>query len=441
MFLPARRTDGCIRKRWSAMLIRRLYLQIYLTLIASLVLMVILSAVLWKIFDGDRDERRFLDVASELVAMSLPPTDAPTEQQRQALETLGKGFKFDVSLFDADGRFIAAYGEPRALSAGSRENRGWRRSPHGPTLTLTLPDGRILIADRQEEEDFNPLLSLLALLVMVALCVGIAAFPLVRRLTRRLEKLQRGVERIGQGDLSARVDVRGRDEVAKLASSFNEAAEKIEKLVNAHRLLLANASHELRTPLSRIRLGLEMSKGEQDPKRRAALQRDIAELDSLIDEILLMSRLDAGANINLTQTVDLVALAAEECARYEGCELTGSAPEMPGDQRLLHRLLANLLENAHKHGAPPVTVEIGSADGLVFLTVRDKGPGIAEADREKVFQPFFRGADRQNVNGYGLGLPLVRQIAVAHGGSVEILPRSEERSAIRISLPVKVAAK
>ncbi|MCY6381738.1 sensor histidine kinase [Hoeflea prorocentri] len=422
------------------MLIRRLYLQIYLTLIASLVLMVILSAVLWKVFDGDRDEQKFLDVASELVAMSLPPADAPTEQQRQALETLGKGFKFDVSLFDADGRFIAAYGEPRELSEGSRENRGWRRSPHGPTLTLTLPDGRILIADRQEEDDFNPLLSLLALLVMVALCVGIAAFPLVRRLTRRLEKLQRGVERIGQGDLSARVDVRGRDEVAKLASSFNEAAEKIEKLVNAHRLLLANASHELRTPLSRIRLGLEMSKGEQDPKRRAALQRDIAELDSLIDEILLMSRLDAGANINLTQTVDLVALAAEECARYENCDLSGSAPEIRGDQRLLHRLLANLLENAHKHGAPPVSVEIGSHDNLVFLTVRDNGLGIAEDDREKVFQPFYRGADRQNVNGYGLGLPLVRQIAVAHGGTVDVLPRSQERSAIRVSLPIKAPA-
>lgn len=440
MFLPVRRTDDGACNGQAEMLNRRLYLQIYLTLIASLVLMVIISAVLWKIFDGDRDERRFFDVASELVAMSLPPADTPAERQRQALEMLGKGFKFDVSLYDADHRLIAAYGEAKAVPTRHGDQSGWRRSPHGPTLTLALPDGRILVADRQDEEDFNPLLSLLALLVMVALCVGIAAFPLVRRLTRRLEKLQRGVERIGQGDLSARVDVRGRDEVAKLAKSFNEAAEKIEKLIDAHRLLLANASHELRTPLSRIRLGLEMSKGEQDPRRRADLQRDIAELDSLIDEILLMSRLDAGANINLSQTIDLVALAAEECARFEDCELSGSAPEITGDPRLLHRLLANLLENAHKHGAPPVTVEIGHDDTQVFLTVRDTGPGIADKDREKVFQPFYRGSDRQNVNGYGLGLPLVRQIALTHGGSVEILPRSEARSAIRIALPKKSPA-
>src|SRR6266571_2139676 len=98
----------------------------------------------------------------------------------------------------------------------------------------------------------------------IALAVAIGAYPVVRGLTRRLERLQTGVETLGAGNLSARVKVEGRDEVAQLAESFNQAAGRIEELVGAHRLLLANASHELRTPLSRIRLGIELYEQKRD---------------------------------------------------------------------------------------------------------------------------------------------------------------------------------
>src|SRR6185436_15725783 len=120
-------------------------------------------------------------------------------------------------------------------------------------------------------------LILAAFLGAIALVVALGALPIVRRLTGRLERLQRGVESLGAGDLRARVKVEGRDEVARLAQSFNQAAARIESLVDAHKLLLANASHELRTPLTRIRLGLELV--EAHPERRQALARDIAELD------------------------------------------------------------------------------------------------------------------------------------------------------------------
>src|SRR5262249_9606917 len=152
-----------------------------------------------------------------------------------------------------------------------------------------------------------------------ALIVAVAAFPVVRRVTRRLERLQQGVESLGAGDLSARVKVEGRDEVARLAQSFNGAAARIERLVGAHKMLLANPSHELRTPLTRIRLAIELLKQEVDPQRKAELEKDIAELDQLIDEILLTSRLDAVSALEVEEDVDLLALAAEECARYEGC--------------------------------------------------------------------------------------------------------------------------
>jgi signal transduction histidine kinase len=221
----------------------------------------------------------------------------------------------------------------------------------------------------------------------------------VRRLTRRLERLQRGVESLAAGDLGVRVKVEGTDEVARLAESFNRAAARIEALVGAHKALLANASHELRTPLARIRMALEL------PERRGELLQDIAELDALVDEILLASRLEAQEAISV-ENVDLLALAAEECARYEGAELDGEPVTMSGDARLLRRMIRNLLENARRHGSPPVKVTVGKGEGRISFRICDSGPGVPEAEREKLFEPFYRG----------LGLSIVRQIARRHGG-------------------------
>ena len=132
---------------------------------------------------------------------------------------------------------------------------------------------------------------LVAVLGGIALAVALGARPIVRRLTGRLERCSTASSRSAPAISRARVKVEGRDEVARLAQSFNQAAARIESLVDAHKMLLANASHELRTPLARIRLGLELV--EAHPERKAELARDIAELDQLVDEILLVSRLDA----------------------------------------------------------------------------------------------------------------------------------------------------
>src|SRR6185295_10172841 len=163
------------------------------------------------------------------------------------------------------------------------------------------------------------------------------------------------------------------DEVARLAASFNRAAERIEALVGAHKSLLANASHELRTPLARIRMGIELKK---DP---AEMQRDIAELDALIEEILLASRLDAAPPLQ-REEVDLLGLAAEECSRYEGVSLDGEHVKVQGDARLLRRMLRNLLENAVRHGRPPVSVFLSKNK----LAVKDAGAPIPDAEREKL---------------------------------------------------------
>jgi signal transduction histidine kinase len=257
----------------------------------------------------------------------------------------------------------------------------------------------------------------------------------VRQITGRLERLQRGVESLGAGDLRARVAVEGGDEVARLAESFNRAAGQIEQLVQGHKALLANASHELRTPLARIHLAVELMKASADPKLKLGLEQDIAELDWLVDEILLASRLDAVTEALATEELDVLALAAEECARYDDAQLEGKVVNIRGDARLLRRLLRNLLENARRHGAPPTQVRVAQDAGNATITVWDNGPGVPQAEFENIFRPFYRPGDARDRAGTGLGLALVRQIAHRHGGDARCTLMADGRSCFVVTLP------
>ena len=270
------------------------------------------------------------------------------------------------------------------------------------------------------------------MLALMGLAAALALYPVVRRLTKRLEGLQQGVQRWGDGDLSVRVPEAGHDEVADLSRRFNAAAERIQHLMGAQRSLLANASHELRSPLARIRMGLELIDTPAAPeavrtRTRQEILRNMAELDQLIDEILLASRLDAReADMGTVEAVELVGLCAEECARV-GARLQvpegmGSL-EVQGVARLLRRMVRNLLENAMRYGAADgqedgVVLSLSAADGLL-LRVCDSGPGVPEQYRERIFQPFFRlpGAS-ERAGGVGLGLALVKSIAERHGWRV-----------------------
>jgi len=237
-------------------------------------------------------------------------------------------------------------------------------------------------------------------------------------MTKRLESLKQAVEALGAGDFKTRVEAKGCDEVASLATSFNQAAERIESLLQAHKQLLANASHELRSPLTRIRLALEMQAERPVPELQAEMKHNIAELDQLIEEILLASRLDASREPLHADDIDLAALLAEECARSDAqCEAVPL--NIKGDERLLRRLLRNLLENAKRHGGDAVQASLVKDAAHALVQVCDNGKGIAPEERERIFEPFYRPAgSREKEGSYGLGLSLVRQIAERHGGSV-----------------------
>jgi signal transduction histidine kinase len=410
----------------------RLYLRFYIALLVSLALLGLAASVLVRLAGGPMEQVAV--TVARLAENVLPPAQAPASDQQQALQRVAAGLNADVTLFAEDGTIVAVIGRPLPMPSAQHSHLlSFAHWPGGALSSVRLADGRVLvlrlpIGSGVTRANFH------LLVLFAVLSIGLAAYPIVRQLSGRLERLQRGVDSLGAGDLGARVAVEGRDEIAGLAESFNRAATQIEQLIHANRSLLANASHELRTPLARIRLAVEMLKQSADPKTKAGLEQDIAELDGLVDEILLASRLDTVAQNEVREEIDLLALAAEESVRYDEVQLEGEHIEIQGDPRLLRRLLRNLLENARRHGVPPTQVRLRREGKLVVLTVWDNGPGPAPAEFEQLFTPFYRRRDSHNSTGNGLGLSLVRQIARRHGGDARCTSMEDGRGCFIVTL-------
>jgi signal transduction histidine kinase len=431
----------------------RLYWRIWFAVLAGIALVAILAGLAWKAFADPAStgagswRRGVLEVAVAL----LPGVDAPRERHASALRDWSVRLDADLALYASDRSLVASTASHLPSPYGRNADDDWVFGERGPAYVLRLADGRVLVVQRRHLQRGGPL-GVVATLALIALAVSVGAWPVARRLTRRLERLEAGVNRLGGGDLAARVAVEGNDEIARLARSFNAAAARIETLVQSQRSLLANASHELRSPLARVRMALEMlhaggpvveADDEVQAGLRAEIRRNVAELDALIEEILLASRLDAAAPLHLEE-MDLVAVAAEECARV-GARLDAPASALPlhGEGRLIRRLLRNLLENAQRYGAgTPIDVRIDSCEAALDIDVCDRGPGIPASERERIFEPFYRlpGAS-EAAGGVGLGLALVHKIAVQHGGGVVCRPRDGGGSCFSVRLPRRPAAR
>ena len=409
-------------------LARKLYLRIWLTVAGSVAVLGLLVGWAWQVADEQRDrerERQLPQPREVLVRDAAGALIGTAEAQPRRVP--GQGFEFAVTL--DNGQVLNLQMAPRPGRGGGPGPRrsdppwSWLRPPYG----------------------FQWMLGLAGLVVMAVL------FPVARRLTQRLEALQRGVQRWGEGDLSARLPEGGQDEVADLSRRFNAAAERVQSLMasqaallQSQKSLLANASHELRSPLARIRMAVELSGTQGSPAARDEIQRSITELDQLVDEILLASRLDAReADIGTVESVDLIGLLAEECARvgavFELPEGTGEVV-VPGVARLLRRAVRNLLENAVRHGRrtgrAEVVAQLSLQGGHAVLHIDDRGPGVPPDQRERIFEPFYRlpGASERE-GGVGLGLALVRQIAARHGGSVACDNREGGGARFTLRLP------
>ncbi|MGE0502976.1 MAG: ATP-binding protein [Rhizobiaceae bacterium] len=393
----------------------RLFLKVYLTLMACLAAVALATGVYWRIV-SDREETGWMTRRDTFLAAMLP-AGAGREASQQMVDRLAQAFDADISLYDAAGGLIASAGPTLPLPQEVARRRREFDQPHD--FAARLADGRTVVA-RLDDPRGGPRGGQLGYLLLIAAVIGAAAYPVVRHLTRRLESLRRAVEKFGEGDLDTRVPIHGRDEVAAVATSFNAAADRIGTLVGAHRSLLANASHELRSPLARLRMASELNAENPSEAHRKEMLESLDELDQLVEEILLASRLDHVGPTKTAMSVDLLALAAEEAARH-GIEANGTPAIVQGDAKLLTRLVRNLIVNAFRHGAPPVEVFAEMNAGKALISVRDHGPGIPESERERVFEPFYRPAGRgESAGGWGLGLALVRQIARNHGGDVRL---------------------
>jgi len=410
----------------------RLVLRIYAVVLASLFLFALATGGLWRLLDHRDELRGGEDLAAQLVLNTLPSANAPPSEQQQSLLKTTDQLNVDVTLLNVEGGVIASVGE-RILSP---------RSGHNNVVQLALPDGRVVLA-RWQKPPFNDRTAfgwwfaggLLVLLAIVALL----SYPVVSRLTRRLELLRHTVADWGNGDLQKRAVVRGHDEVAQLSHSFNQAAERIESLLHAHKMLLANVSHELRTPLTRIRMNIEMlsqiATSEQLDKRKTDMTRDLNELNQMIEGVLVSSRLDAQERLDVVQPVDLLALSAQEAAYYDGVEVAGESIVVQGDASLLRRLLRNLLDNATKYGVPPTTVSVRKTlNGRIQWQVQDAGNGVLLDEPNDLFVPFAR-AHSGSTDGTGLGLDMVQKIAQLHGAQARIVSRRGEAMCVVIEFP------
>ncbi len=430
---------------------KTLYLRIYLTLVGVLLAFAVLGG--WLAQRQLSQERAVAELAQEerlqalatLLAASLPPVSAAESLQAAALLRWSQQLRMPLALDAADGRRIASNGRFER-----REERG------DDALALPLDDGRKLLFMRpfrpgQRGGEALPWLGnalggsrlpvILSLFVVLFVGVALGAWPVVRRLTKRLETLKQGVERFGAGDLHQRVQLDGRDEVAQLAQSFNAAADRIQGLVQSNQSLLANASHELRSPLARLKMALALrGEGQTATSLDTEIARNLHELDALVDEVLLASRLEAGAQPLTRLPLDALALAAEMAAQH-GVELlpvaSGTRMGVLADERLLRRALRNLLENAQRYGVQGQALELLALGNNLQLRMLDRGPGVPADLRERLFEPFFRlPGHAEMAGGVGLGLSLVRQIAQAHGGRAFCEAREGGGSAFVVQLPL-----
>ena len=449
---------------------KSLYLRIYVTVVAVLLLFAFASGWLFQ-RQIDQERVRSESVLSErmeawgdLIQRSLPGIESPPAEQAAALRDWSQRLRLPLALDNPQGERIGVSdsfkrrhdeGGQRGFPVRLEDGRtlwvmrpgGLRQMQGGLRGGLAGPGGAMDRPGGPPEPPPLPFVppgwqrgaGLVVLLVILFLAVAAGAYPVVRRLTRRLEALKQGVERFGAGDLRQRVEVAGRDEVAAVAASFNQAAAKVEVLVRSHQSLLANASHELRSPLARMKMAVSML-DDAPPAQRDKLKREIdtnvAELDALVEEVLLASRLDTAQALDPAERVDLLALAAEEAARVDAV-VDGVALTITGDERLLRRALRNLLENAGRYGGGDISVRTERVAGQGVLRVCDRGPGVPEALRERIFEAFYRlPGHAEKEGGVGLGLSLVRQIAERHRGSVRCEAREGGGSCFVLTLPV-----
>jgi signal transduction histidine kinase len=421
------------------MIKRRLSLRLHFAFLGITVVSFVFAAILARAFHQPAGPvTHYLTPLARSLGCS--PGEACRSEAANQLTQASRDLGIDIAVWDGERRPLFQAGATPLL-APPHFSPGWHHTPRGPLWLAALDNGQMLgLRERghwgPRGRMFLPLLGV----VLVAMAIGLR--PLSRSITRRIEQLAEGARRWGEGDLAHRVKVEGKDEIAALAERFNQAAEAIQSLLARERQMLATASHELRSPLARIRVALELLSEEASAERRSELARrsseDIAELDALVEELLMAARPQPGVPRRPLIEADLQALIADE-AEAVSAEVVGTGPVLYRcEAGMIKRMVRNLLANARLHGQDStIRAELRQDETAVTIAVEDEGPGVPEAERDRIFAPFYRapGPRPPGDTGIGLGLALVRQIARYHGGEVSYQARVPKGSRFEVRLP------
>lgn len=375
--------------------------------------------------------KREIERANTFIADQFAKVWDRADERAALAASIARDFDVRVELRDAAGAPIAPFGEAckRPLFDAAVRREG-----------AAMGKVRVCMDPRPAGPRWGWIVPLVAGAVLWA-----ASGRIAKRLARPLGDLARVAEDLGRGKLDSRVDVRCYEhgEVGVVAEAMNEMATRIQKQLDDQRELLATVSHELRTPLSRIRLLTEIARDGGEPGHAFdEIDREVIELDQLVGDLLASSRLDFSA---LTTKEVSAAEAASRAVSRAGLDpaevlcVSDDSLRLAADPTLLARALANLIDNAGRHGGGAKRVAVRAVGDRVAFEVEDSGPGLAVGEEERIFEPFYQGSSGPDgapkKGALGLGLALVRRIAEAHGGRAFAENRAEGGARVVLEVP------
>lgn len=435
-----------------------LFLKIFLWFWLAMALMV--AALILATMTVDSSDRRFRTSFGRMISVQALSAVETYERSGAAgltgfLERVNKISGLRGYFYDRDGVLVSGIGADSPEKSGLAQQVKTQRRVQVETLEMVMlvatpifdSKGTLFVyIEEIPRPPFNPWLGnpeVLSVRILAVLVTGsLVCYGLARYLANPIEKLRLVTQQFAGGELTVRVSPaigRRRDEIGQLAHDFDRMAERIEGLVNAQRRLLSDISHELRSPLARLYVALGLARRRSGPDAKAALDRiehETERLNELIGQLLTLTKLEGHSPLADAETFDLGRLVQEVAADVDfeaqainrgvsveavhSCRLTGS-------YELVRRAIENVLRNAISYTPEQSEVKVsletfsGGGNQLARITVRDYGPGVPEAELNRIFQPFTRvGDDRdRKTGGIGLGLAITERAVKAHGGTVQ----------------------
>ncbi|RTN27912.1 two-component system sensor histidine kinase RstB [Enterobacter hormaechei] len=403
---------------------KKLFVQFYLLLFVCFLVMTMLVGLVYK-FTAERAGRQSLDdlMKSSLYLMRSELREIPPHDWARTLKELDLNLSFDLRIEPMKDFDLAPPAMQRLrdgdIVALDEKYTFIQRIPRSHYVLAVGPVPYLYYLHQMRLLD-------LALLGFIAISLALPVFIWMRPHWQDMLKLESAAQRFGEGHLTERIHFDSGSSFDRLGIAFNQMADNINALIASKKQLIDGIAHELRTPLVRLRYRLEMSENLTGAESQA-LNRDIGQLEALIEELLTYARLDRPQTELHLSTPDLPAWLQTHINDVQSVNpqrklLTAITPGAYGalDMRLMERVLDNLMNNAMRNSETTLRIGLDLQGSQAILCVEDDGPGIEPAEREKVFEPFVRldpSRDRAT-GGCGLGLAIVRSIAQAMGGSV-----------------------